>query len=102
MRNYMQDIWAINIVVPTTDSTDRYDRVSINEAPIICFGRETQVTDYVNGDSWKGFIRSKFDNKELWDQAIYKIRHMWRDEGFWDSRELEWKASEHTDISFDN
>lgn len=93
------DIWTINIVAPTVDN-DRYDRVAINESPIVILGRESDVKNALNGEM-KSFIKSKFSNQELWEKATYCGKHLKRIEGFWESEGFEWKAADCTDLEFD-
>lgn len=94
----MLDIWTINVVTPTTGN-DRYERVAINETPIVILGRESQVKKTLNKE-FKDFIKDRIVNQELWDQTVYCVRHLYRAEGFWESENFEWKASEYTELVF--
>ena len=95
----MLDIWTINIVAPTTGN-DRYEKVALNEYPIICLGRINEVHKALREEMPKR-LKTLIVNKDLWQDTYYYIRHINRPNGYWEDEKYEWKASEYTDLEFD-
>lgn len=67
------NIYAINICTDTKN-TDRYDKVAVNEYPVIVLGTRTELNNYLKSNEMKAFIKKLFRTQSLYDAGVFRIR----------------------------
>ena len=67
------NIYAINVCTDTKN-TDRYDKVAVNEYPVIVLGTRTELTNHLKSNEMKVFIKNLFRTQVLYDAGVFRIR----------------------------
>ena len=67
------NIYAINVCTDTKN-TDRYDKVAVNEYPVIVLGTRTELTNHLKSNEMKAFIKNLFRTQSLYDAGVFRIR----------------------------
>lgn len=92
-------IYAINVCT-ITKHTDRYDKVAVNDYPVIIVCDEGELNEYLRSDDMKNFIISLFRTKKLYDAAVFRIRKISTTIPY-DVEQLEVPVKEYVDVVYD-
>ena len=91
------EIYAINLVVDTKN-TDIYDKVALNNFPIIVQCKtEAELKSILASDDTKEFIKRYIKSKRVFDSALWKIRSI-HPNG--DVHEMVWEIDDLISIDF--
>lgn len=71
--NLTMNIYAINVCTDTKN-TDRYDKVAVNEYPVIVLGTRTELDNHLKSNEMKAFIKKLFRTQSLYDAGVFRIR----------------------------
>lgn len=84
-------IYTINLAVDTKD-TDMYDKVSLNEFPIIVFcNTENELKEYLSSDDTIHYIKNIIKSQKVLETSQWRIRSIYNNEVHeivWDVLEL--------------
>lgn len=68
-------IYAINICTDTTPH-DRFDKVAINNYPIIVFGNRDELYKHLSTNETKMYIQNLLRTKTLYEVSVFRIREI--------------------------
>lgn len=74
----MLEVFAVNVCVPTKEG-DFYNKVAINEYPIIIFGRQTELMNVLKSNKVRDWLQSHIRTADIYDAAVFNIVKTLRD-----------------------
>lgn len=92
-------IYAINICTDTK-ITDRYDKVAVNEYPVIVIGTEVELVKYLRSLDMAAFIKDLFRTRNLYEAAVFRIRKVDSND-YW-VHQFEYKVKDYVDVQYDD